>query len=152
MKRYRVNVNGQNYLVEVEELEETSAKAAAGATGAAAQPAAQSVASPAATTSAASPAAASPGAAPSPAPPIGGSLKAEGLEVKAPLRGQIVRVAVNVGDMVQKGQVLLSIEALKLENEIVSPTAGTVTAVFVSPGKTVENGEVLLTIKEDESS
>lgn len=74
---------------------------------------------------------------------------AEGYEVKAPLRGQIRQVAVKPGDVVKQGQVLCTIEALKLENELSSPVAGTVTGVFIQAGANVNTGTVLITIRTE---
>lgn len=61
-------------------------------------------------------------------------------------RGNILNVNVKVGDSVKKGQVLLILEAMKMENEIMAPKDGTVTAVNVQKGSTVESGALLVTI------
>ena len=60
--------------------------------------------------------------------------------------GNILNVNVKVGDTVKKGQVLLILEAMKMENEIMAPKDGTVTAVNVQKGSTVESGALLVTI------
>lgn len=64
--------------------------------------------------------------------------------VVAPMPGLIVRVSVEVGDLVQAGQGLVVMEAMKMENELRSSAAGTVKAVHVAPGKAVEKGTVLV--------
>lgn len=67
-------------------------------------------------------------------------------EVAAPLAGTIRALTVSVGDKVTKGQTVLTLEALKLENEIVSPVDGTVATVEVSVGQNVDNAQTLITI------
>lgn len=68
-----------------------------------------------------------------------------GTPVTAPLSGVILSVKVKPGDVVRRGQVLLTLEALKLENEIVAPVDGKVIEVTVE-GRSVETGEVLAVI------
>ena len=109
MKKYRVNVNGTVYEVELEEI-----------TGAA---------------PAAAPAAPAPAAAP-----------AGGEKIAAPMPGTILSVNVAAGDAVKKGQVLMILEAMKMENEIMAPCDGTVTSVSVTKGAAVESGALLCTI------
>ena len=60
--------------------------------------------------------------------------------------GNILNVNVKVGDAVKKGQVLLILEAMKMENEIMAPKDGTVTSVNVQKGSTVESGALLVTL------
>ena len=115
MKKYRVNVNGTVYEVELEDI-----------TGSA--PAAAPVAAPAAAPAA-------------PAAPAGA-----GEKIAAPMPGNILAVNVNVGDSVKKGQVLMILEAMKMENEIMCPCDGKVTSVNVSKGSTVETGTLLCCI------
>ena len=62
----------------------------------------------------------------------------------APMPGLIVRVNAVHGDVVQAGQGLVVMEAMKMENELRAPAAGTVKTVFVEPGKAVEKGTVLV--------
>ena len=71
----------------------------------------------------------------------------EGTEVLAPIQGNVVDVKVSVGAKVKKGQVLLLIEAMKLENEVLAPCDGVVSEIIVTKGKTVSTKELLLTIK-----
>ncbi len=70
----------------------------------------------------------------------------DGNAVTAPLPGSVIDIKVNVGDSVKKGQLLLLIEAMKMENEIVAPSDGTVKAIHTSKGSTVETGAPLVTI------
>ena len=115
MKKYRVNVNGTVFEVEIEEM-----------TGAPAAPA----------VAAAAPAApAAPAAAP-----------AGGEKVCAPMPGNILAVNVSNGSAVKKGDVLMILEAMKMENEIMAPCDGAVTSVSVTKGAAVESGTLLCTI------
>ena len=70
-----------------------------------------------------------------------------GKEVVSPIQGQVTNIKVKVGDKVQKGDVLLIIEAMKLENEVPSPYSGEVVEVLVSKGQSVTAREVIVTIK-----
>lgn len=66
--------------------------------------------------------------------------------VKAPMRGNVVRVPVKVGDRVERGTVVLVLETMKMENNIESPVSGTVKAVKVSEGEVVDADDVLFMI------
>lgn len=115
MKNYRITVNGTSYDVTVEELSGGAAPAAA--------PVAAPVAAPA-------PAA----PAPSKAAPAGG---AGSIKVSSPMPGKILAVKANVGDSVKKGQVILILEAMKMENEVVAPEDGTIASIDVTVGASV---------------
>ena len=123
MKTYNITVNGVTYVVDVEEV---------GASAPAAAPA------PAAAAPKAAPVA--PKAAPAPKAAIGGTA------VKAPMPGNIMKINVKVGDAVKKGDVLIVLEAMKMENDICAPADGTVASVAVSQGATVETDAVLVTL------
>lgn len=125
MKNYKVNVNGTEYKVSIELISETEAAAPVAAPAPAA-PAAPAPAAP---------------AAPAAAAPAGGE------KVNAPMPGTILSVNVKVGDAVKKGQVLVVLEAMKMENEIMSPVDGTVTFVGVNQGATVESGSAICVIE-----
>ena len=71
----------------------------------------------------------------------------EGEKVDAPMPGTILDVKVQVGDAVKKGDVLMILEAMKMENEIMAGVDGTVTSIGVSKGTAVEAGTTLCTIK-----
>ena len=114
MKKYRVNVNGTVYEVELEEM--TGAPAAA------------------------------PVAAPAPAPVAAAAPVAGGEKVTSPMPGTILSVNVAAGDAVKRGQVLMILEAMKMENEIMCPCDGTVASVSVTKGAAVESGTLLCTI------
>jgi glutaconyl-CoA decarboxylase len=72
---------------------------------------------------------------------------ANGTVVAAPMPGTILNILVKEGAKVKSGEVLLILEAMKMENEITSPTAGTVKKVAVSKGSNVNTGEVLVIIE-----
>lgn len=69
-----------------------------------------------------------------------------GQAIEAPMPGTIVNVAVKVGDTVKKGQLLVVLEAMKMENEMVSPVDGKIVFVGVSKGDSVNPGDVLVKI------
>ena len=66
------------------------------------------------------------------------------LLVVAPLAGSVARVLVKVGDEIEAGQVLLLLEAMKMETEITAPAAGVVSAILVAPGDAVQGGQALI--------
>jgi acetyl/propionyl-CoA carboxylase alpha subunit len=68
-------------------------------------------------------------------------------KVLAPMPGRVVRVLVNVGEVVEARQPVVVVEAMKMENELRSPKAGTVKDVAVTPGTSVEAGRVLVVIE-----
>ena len=79
-------------------------------------------------------------AAPKAAAPAGGQT------INAPMPGTILSVNVKPGQAVKKGDILVMLEAMKMENEIMAPNDGTVGAVNVTKGQSVQSGDVLLTI------
>ena len=70
-----------------------------------------------------------------------------GKEVVSPIQGQVTNVKIKVGDKVQKGDVLLIVEAMKLENEVVSPFEGQVAEILVSKGQNVKAKEPIIIIE-----
>ena len=124
MKYYNITVNGVAYSVSVEE------------TAAGAAP----VAAPAAPAAPKAPAAP---AAPKAAAPAGA---AGAVTVKAPMPGNILDVKVAAGASVKAGDVLVILEAMKMENEIVAPQDGTVASVNVNKGDTVNSGDTLVSM------
>ncbi len=134
MKTYNITVNGVTYVVNVEEVGGAFAPAA---------PVATPVSAPA-PTPAPAPVAQAPAAAPTPAPAVKGSAGA--VAVKAPMPGNIMKINAKVGAAVKKGDVLVVLEAMKMENDICAPEDGTVASVEVSQGATVETDAVLVTL------
>ena len=68
-------------------------------------------------------------------------------EVVSPIQGQVTNLKVKVGDKVKKGDVLLLIEAMKLENEVVSPFEGEVAEILVTKGQNVKAKEPIIIIE-----
>lgn len=124
MKYYNITVNGVAYSVSVEET----------ATGAA--PVAAAPAAPVAPKAAPAPAAA----------PKAAAGAAGAVAVKAPMPGNILDVKVAAGASVKAGDVLVILEAMKMENEIVAPQDGTVASINVNKGDTVNSGDVLVSM------
>ena len=123
MKSYTITVNGTSYEVTVEEHLDGAAPAPAART-------ASAVKAPA------------PQEAPKQAAP-----KASGrVQIVAPMPGKILSVKVKAGDQVKRGQAVMVLEAMKMENEIVSPDDGVVASVEVSAGANVEAGALLASI------
>ena len=126
MKYYNITVNGVAYSVSVEE---TAAGAAPVAAAAPAAPAA-------------------PKAAPAPAAaPKAAAGAAGAVSVKAPMPGNILALHVTAGQTVKKGDVLMVLEAMKMENEIMCPRDGVVASVNTSKGASVESGTLLCVLQ-----
>jgi glutaconyl-CoA/methylmalonyl-CoA decarboxylase subunit gamma len=129
VKKYKVTVNGQSYDVGVEEL---------GSMGAPAQ-----MAAPAPVQQAAAPVMQAPAPA-SPAPVAAAPSGPVSSTVKAPMPGTVLSLKAAVGQAVRRGDVLLILEAMKMENEITSPSDGTIAAFRVQAGSTVNTGDPMV--------
>lgn len=138
--KYQVKVDGKIFEVEVEKVGGGYQSLTPGSLNAAGafQPQAQPVQQQAQPAPAAAP------AAPAPAPAASGS-GADG-EVVSPMPGKILKVIADNGAHVEAGDVILILEAMKMENEIVAPIAGTV-SLSVSVGQTVDTDALLATVK-----
>ena len=117
MKNLKITVNGVAYDVQVEEVGGSAPAVSA-------------------------PVAAAPAAAPKAAP----AAPASGEPVNSPMPGTIVSVNVSNGQAVKAGDVVVVLEAMKMENEIKAPKDGTITSVNVNKGDAVESGTLLVTI------
>ncbi|MEI3100627.1 MAG: biotin/lipoyl-containing protein [Oscillospiraceae bacterium] len=94
----------------------------------------------------AAPAAAAPVAAAAPAAPAAPASVAAGEPVKSPMPGNILKINVSQGQHVEEGDVIMILEAMKMENEIVATKSGTIAQIAVSKGAVVETGTVLAVI------
>lgn len=125
MKNYKITVNGNVYDVTVEETNGTAASAPA------------AVSAPVKTAA----------AAPAPAPKKEAAKGPEGsVKVTAPMPGKILGVKVSAGQTVKRGDVLIILEAMKMENEIVAPSDGTIASIQAAVGDSVEAGATLATL------
>ena len=136
--KYNVTLNGKIYEVDVTESD-------AVVTGITQVPVA--VAAPAVAPVAVAPVAApeAPAAAPAAAPAVT-PVSADGTQVKAPMPGTILAVKKNVGEAVKAGDVIVVLEAMKMENDIVAPCDGTVKSINAPKGSTVNTDDVLAVI------
>jgi biotin carboxyl carrier protein len=80
----------------------------------------------------------------------GGKSKKSG-KVSANIPGKVVTLEVNVGDVVAEGQVVMILEAMKMQNEIQAPVSGTVTEIHCEEGQSIEANVPLLVITPDET-
>ena len=135
MKTYQVTVNGQVFEVTVEEM-------AAGATTIPAAPKVQPVAAPKPAPQPAPQAAPKPAAAPAPKPAA--AAPAGGKTIQAPMPGKIMKINFTTGTSVKRGDVLLVLEAMKMENDIMAPADGTIVSINVNPGDSVNTGDTLV--------
>lgn len=126
VKKYNITVNGNQYSVEVEEVKSEIAHVNT--------PQPQATAS---TSKQSAPA--------SEAKPHHSSSK--GKKIISPMPASIISIAVNVGDQVKSGQVLLVFESMKMQNDITTPVDGTVSAINIAVGSVVSAGDLLMTIE-----
>ena len=153
MKDYSLKINGQNYNVQIDEVNEASTVAhvtvngtpyeveIAGASSAAASKPQVAPAPREANSGMITPSTAAPAAKPAAAPTAGGSV------VKCPLPGTVLAIKVAVGDKVTPGQTLVVLEAMKMENNIDAAAAGVVKQILVQQGATVMEGDSLIVIE-----
>ena len=89
------------------------------------------------------------GSAPAVAAPAPAAAPAAGAgeSVTAPMPGTILDVKANVGDTVTRGQVIMILEAMKMENDIVAPCDGKITSIIAKKNDTVNSGDVLATVQ-----
>lgn len=130
--KYRVTLNQRVYEVEVEQGQAILAKE-------------YDAAAPAAPVSAPAPAAPAPAPAAAPAPASAALVSGEA--VASPLPGTVLRILVSQDQAVKQGQVLLILEAMKMENEVVAPRDGSVAQIAVQTGAQVETGAPLVILR-----
>lgn len=120
-KQYKVTVNQVTYEIAVEEVGGSSVPLAF---------------------------ASAPASAPAPTPvKPPAAVSGDGEKLTAPMPGTILSVNISVGDMVKQGQVLMILEAMKMENEILSPQDGCISSVHVAKGTAVETNSILCVIQ-----
>ena len=121
MRKFKVNVNGVAYTVEVAEEGVVAA----------------------------APVAAAPVAAPAPAPvaaPAPAAVAAGDTPLTAPMPGKVSKIVAKAGDTVKKGDVVLMLEAMKMQNEIAAPVDGTVKSINVNVNENVKPGQIMAVI------
>ena len=128
MRKFNITVNGKAYEVEVEEIG-----------GAVSTPVSRPAAAP-------RPAAPAPAPKAAPAPKPAAPAPAGANTITAPMPGTVLDIKVKAGDTVSNGDVLLILEAMKMENEIMAPAGGKVVSVNVSKGASVNAGDVLIVL------
>ncbi|HPX93233.1 MAG TPA: biotin/lipoyl-binding protein [Bacillota bacterium] len=124
VKKFRVVVDGQAYLVEVEEIGEEAPEPLTSKNPRPAVPA-------------------------PPAAPAAPAARADGQDLKAPLQGTVLELAVKAGQEVKAGQTLLIIEAMKMENEILAPGDAVIDRIHVSKGDVVAAGDPLISFSQE---
>ena len=122
MRKFLIKVNSQQYEVELEEINGSSAPKPTNGTAVKQQ--------------------SSTGSSSAPAPAAQG-----GHSISAPMPGSILKVNVKAGEAVKRGQVLLVLEAMKMENEITAPADGKVSAVKVEAGQVISAGDTLIVLE-----
>ena len=146
MKEFAFKLNGADYKCAVEELEAGKAKVTVNGkvyeveTEAPAKPAAKPAAAPAPKPAAA------PAAPKAEAPKAAAPAPAGGVQVKSPLPGSVIKVLVAEGQAVKKGDTLLTLESMKMENAIMAEADGTVKQIAVTPGQNVMQDDLLIVL------
>ena len=149
MKEFTFKINGAEYKCAVEEIEAgktnvtVNGKVYTVETEAPAAPAPKPVAKPA---PAPAPKPAAAPAAPKAEAPKPAAASAAGVQVKSPLPGSVVKVLVSEGQAVKKGDTLLTLESMKMENAIMAEADGTVKQIAVTPGQNVMQDDLLIVL------
>ena len=145
MKEFAFKINGAEYKCAVEELEAGKTKVTVNGKVYEVETEAPKAA----------PVAAKPVAAPAPKPAAPAAPKAEakpaapaagGVQVKSPLPGSVIKVLVSEGQAVKKGDTLLTLESMKMENAIMAEADGTVKQIAVTPGQNVMQDDLLIVL------
>lgn len=141
MKEFSFKINGASYQCAVEQLEAGKSKVMVNGKEyevetESAAPVVKPVAKPAP----------KPAASPTAAPKAEAPAPAGGAQVKSPLPGSIIKVMVSVGQAVKKGDTLLTLESMKMENAIMAEQDGTVKQIAVTPGQNVMQDDLLIVL------
>ena len=144
MKEYKYTINGNKYDVAINEVNDTTAKVTVNGEEYTVEWEKPVEEKPVVKVQ---PVAAKPTAAKAPAAQPAAAAAVSGHAIKTPLPGVIIDVKVNVGDTVAKGQTVVVLEAMKMENNINADREGKVTAIQVAKGNTVADGAVLIVLE-----
>ncbi|HEX5351090.1 MAG TPA: acetyl-CoA carboxylase biotin carboxyl carrier protein subunit [Trichococcus sp.] len=125
LRKFKIAIDGKEYLVEMEEIGGVQQPVQAPVAAAPAAPVAAQAA---------------------PAPAAAPVSAASGDAMTSPMPGTILRLLVNIGDEVKENQPLMILEAMKMENEVVANHAGKVAGIHVNQGQVVNAGDALITI------
>jgi glutaconyl-CoA decarboxylase len=149
MKEFTFKINGAEYKCAVEEIEAGKTNVTVNGnvytveTEAPAAPAPKPAAAPKAEAPKPAPA---PAAAPAPKVEAPKAAPTAGVQVKSPLPGSIIKVLVSEGQAVKKGDTLLTLESMKMENAIMAEADGTVKQIAVTPGQNVMQDDLLIVL------
>ena len=144
MKEYKYKINGNEYAVAINEVCDTTAKVTVNGAEYTVEWEKPVEEKPAVKVQ---PVAAKPATTTAQPKPTASVTPAGGHCIKTPLPGVIIDVKVNVGDTVSKGQTVVVLEAMKMENNINTDRDGKVAAIAVAKGETVADGAVLITLE-----
>lgn len=144
MKEYKYKIDGNNYDVAINEVNDTTAKVTVNGVEYTVEWEKPVEEKPVVKVQ---PVVAKPAAAPAPAAQPAAAAPVKGNAIKTPLPGVIIDVKVNVGDTVAKGQTVVVLEAMKMENNINADRDGKVVAIQVAKGDTVADGAVLVVLE-----
>ena len=144
MKEYKYKIDGNNYEVAINEANDTTAKVTVNGVEYTVEWEKPVEEKPVVKVQ---PVVAKPAAAPAPAAQPAAAAPVKGNAIKTPLPGVIIDVKVNVGDTVAKGQTVVVLEAMKMENNINADRDGKVVAIQVAKGDTVADGAVLVVLE-----
>lgn len=136
MKEFAFKINGAEYKCAVEEIEAGKTKVTVNGKVYEVETEAPKAA----------PVAAKPAAVAAPAPKPAAAAPAAGLQVKSPLPGSVIKVLVSEGQAVKKGDTLLTLESMKMENAIMAEADGTVKQIAVTPGQNVMQDDLLIVL------
>ena len=145
MKEFAFKINGAEYKCAVEEIEAGKTNVTVNGKVYTVETGAKAAEKPAAKTAApatpAKPAAEAPKTEAKPAAAVAG-----GIQVKSPLPGSVIKVLVSEGQAVKKGETLLTLESMKMENAIMAEADGTVKQIAVTPGQNVMQDDLLIVL------
>lgn len=142
MQKFKFNINGKSYEAVVEETDRNTARVELNGKNYTVQvEKEEAIVSP--KIAAVKPSSSAADFVDAPAQPISGNAGS----IKSPLPGSVAKIKVQEGQAVKAGDVLMTIEAMKMENEVMAPAAGKVKKIYVTEGKAVQQGEALIDLE-----